>query len=306
MTEILTVLNGGVQTTIQDMGRRGLRHQGISPGGAADSVAARMANVIVGNLPDAPVIEVTLHGAQFEVMTDTVIAVCGGDLAPNVNGNPIVMWQEWEVRSGDLLHFMRRKNGCRAYIAIPGGVAAEKILGSASTDIRCGFGKVLKSGDVISSGMAFGEKKFYEDVSWVYEDAFLFRVIPGPNVDRFSAEAIAQLCNSEFTVTTRLDRSGIRLSCPPILAQGGEMLSEPVHAGNIQVVPDGSCIILGPECQTVGGYPRIASIISADLHKIGQLYPGDKIRFRAIGETEAVLLLKKMAERGGFEPPSHL
>ncbi len=301
--DVLRVIEPGLFTTVQDMGRYGFRLHGISEGGAFDKLSFIYANLCVGNEPYLPAFEITLQGPRLEVLNDTILSITGANLQARVNNKVIPLYTPIEVRKGDILSFGKRKWGCRAYLAIQGGVSCDRVFESYSTDTRIGYGglKLVQRGHVIKQLQDSKIKRLSERKINYYNKDFLFNnttdiceveVIEGPDFEFFCEENYKSFYTGIYEVTSYLDRVGIRLKGPSIKRSGKEMLSRPVSCGNIQITPDGYPIILGVESQTVGGYPRIACVISADLGKIAQLFTGDKIRFKKTTAQSALNKLK--------------
>jgi antagonist of KipI len=284
------VAEAGLLTTVQDAGRPGHRASGIAPGGAFDGFAFRAANLLCGNPEGAAALEVTYRGPRLEALADLVVAVCGADLGAAVDGRLIPRWRPVTIRRRSVLAFGPRVTGCRAYLAVSGGLEAPAFLHSRSTDVRCGLGgMVLAPGAVLESGRPRRPRlaDLALRVPAVYDPAGELRVIPGPDREAFPAGALADFLAGSFRIHSASDRSGVRLNGPAIPRLPEDVLSEPVAAGHIQIPPDGRPIILGPECGSVGGYPRIACLIAADLPRLAQLLPNDPVRFAKVTLDEA-------------------
>lgn len=289
--KIFEALAPGLSTTIQDLGRRGFSSIGVSQGGAYDSFAARCANLLVGNPESAPVLEITYQGPLLVAAEPVRVAITGADLAPSADGQPLRMWSSVQIGKGDKLAFGTRRTGCRAYLAVEGGFIAEQILGSAARDVRCGFGGIaLTQGtrlEVRPRTHVSGEATIAREVDSVYESVNVIRIVVGPDTEYFKERAVNQFLEGKFKVTSRSNRSGYRLEGSKLDRLPGEMLSEPVLPGVIQVPPDGHPIILGPECQNVGGYPRLGCVMQADFPKLAQAFIHDELSFRAVSVEEA-------------------
>ncbi|MFN7181441.1 MAG: biotin-dependent carboxyltransferase family protein [Planctomycetota bacterium] len=296
--EIFKVIESGLLTTVQDEGRARFRLDGISEGGAFDKFALAMANKCVGNEFNTPSLEITLVGPKLVLLNDAVIALTGANLGARVNNKFIGMYKPITVKKGDIISFGRRKWGCRTYLAVTGGILCEKVFGSFSTDSRIGLGGMkLLAGQIIEGGnFISSETKTFEYskrvVKSIYNNLEEIEVIEGPDLEFFDEESYRIFYSSIYEVTMYLDRSGIRLIGQPIKRKNEEMLSRPTTIGNIQIMPDGQPIVLGADCQTIGGYPRIATVISADICKLAQLVPGDKIKFKPTNISAAVTKLK--------------
>ncbi|OWA35526.1 hypothetical protein B9G55_12900 [Saccharibacillus sp. O16] len=375
----LTVQKPGLLTTIQDLGRCGYQQYGVTPGGAMDEYALRAANLMIGNDVGEAALEITLTGPTLRFERETLIALTGADLAPSIGGEALPMWRPVRVRAGAVLEFRTAVNGCRAYLALAGGLGVPEALGSRSTDLRAGLGglegRALRAADVLhtrtSAGAsdAFGPlrpiapgadfaaavvhaahgylvgRSDWADLpasgfaapaaaapgsgrsdpaaassrprspeaaasgaadsagrlqrEWSVSPAaapkhssssswMTIRVIRGTHFDRFDKQSQQALFNNVFRVDPQSDRMGCRLSGAALsLSQPLEMISEAVAAGTVQVPPGGNPIVLAADRQTTGGYPRIAQVAAVDLRILGQLRPGQQLRFMEITLEEA-------------------
>lgn len=317
---LLEVLDAGPQSTLQDLGRPGLQRHGITPGGAVDPQALRLANRLLGNRDDAPCLEFALVGPQLRTLHALKIAVTGASVAGLAGGRPL------EVAAGTRLDLRTVTRGARGYLAVVGGFTVERVLGGCGTDLRARFGglggRVLRAGDRLcgaapprarsratsrAKGAAppLAAPPLATPPDWFVDAAHLcgrdlrapLRIVRGPQADWFSAETWGTLLARAFTVTVRSDRMGVRLDGPPLLLpEPRELLSEGVAAGTIQVPPDGQPIVLLADRQTIGGYPKIANVVAADLGRLAQRRPGDTVRFERI-ELEAAPPLADEEER---------
>ena len=292
------VLHPGVHTTIQDLGRPGFMKYGTPASGVADRFSARVANSLVGNSPDAALLEITLFRLEILALNDLAIAVTGGNLSPRVNGNPLPMWQNYFVKKGDRVAFRARKQGFRAYLAVQGGFSGRKFLGSRSVFVRGLMGSILKAGEILgteSTGVKpTPPKSLAKEMIPPYPADNLLRVILGPQEDRFTPKGIETFLCSEYRVSPQSDRMGYRLQGPAVEhSQGADIISEPIARGAIQVPGDGLPILLLWDGQVSGGYTKIANVISADLDRAARIMPGESLRFRAVTLKEAHELLRK-------------
>ncbi len=283
----LAVKSPGLLTTVQDLGRPGFGVMGISPSGAADPVALRLGNLLVGNASIAAGLDMTLLGGSFEFPEGGVIALTGGDFVATLNGRAIEMWTPQPVPPGGTVALGHTRNFARSYLAVAGGIQVSSFLGSASTHLLCGLGgyqgRALKQGDVLCVGNR-AEKIENRTVSptalLMLKPRRVFRVTEGPQADAFSPEATQTFFRSTFRVSEASDRTGLRLEGPRIPCDSPrEMITEGAPLGAIQVTPSGQPIVLCVEQQTTGGYPKIANVIGVDLHRLGQLRPRVEIRF---------------------------
>ena len=291
------VVKAGMLTTIQDLGRFGYQKSGIIIGGAMDKLALRIGNLLLGNSEDEPGLEITLVGPTLRFKHEQLIVVTGADLSPSLNGNPIVMWRPTYVPSGAILSFGRSLSGCRAYLSVAGGFNIKPELGSCATYLQAGIGgwqgRALKNGDEIP----FNKK--YEDrgkFTWLPDlklyppaDMHTVRVVAGPELSWFTKESTDEFFKGTFIVSKENNRMGYRLDGPELqlLDYNMEMLSSPVCSGTVQVPQKGKPIILMADCQTAGGYPRIANIISADMSILAQKQTGDQLKFELVTLAQA-------------------
>ena len=298
------VLNPGVFTAVQDLGRPGYMKYGTPASGVADRFSAQVANSLVGNPPGAALLEITLFRLELLTLNHLVIAVTGGDLSPTLNGNPLPMWQTFPVNKGNRIAFRMRKQGFRAYLAVQGGLSGKEFLGSRSVFVRGLMGNVLQTGEILESGNPVTQsivlKKMPQEMVPAFSDKNPLRVILGPQEDRFTPKGIETFLSSEYRVSPQSDRMGYRLQGPTIEhSRGADIISEPIARGAIQVPGDGLPIILLWDGQVSGGYTKIANVISADLDHLAQVMPGDRIHFMAVSLEEAHQALREERGRWG-------
>jgi len=304
----LEILAAGPLTTVQDRGRFGFGRYGVPPGGAVDPFSLRVGNLLVGNRENEASLEITIIGLKIVALTDTLIAITGADLQPKVNETPLEMWRSHLLKKGDILSFKGPKSGCRAYLAIGGGISVQTIMGSKSTNLAAQFGglggRPLRKGDIISSDSPARYLKAvgrYLDKALIpsYAKDQALRVISGPQDDHFSTKAKEIFLDSPFRVTPQSDRTGIRLAGPHIAAKRSlkeSIISEGVVPGTIQIPGDAQPIIILGETVT-GGYRKVATVISADLPLLGQLKPGGRVNFRKVSMDEAYQAVREMEGR---------
>jgi biotin-dependent carboxylase-like uncharacterized protein len=304
----IEILSPGLQTTIQDLGRFGFGRYGVPPSGALDSFSLRIANLLVGNPEGHACFETTLMGLRFKALTDICFAISGADLQPQLQKRPIEMWRSHVMNKGEILSFAGPQSGCRAYIAVGGGIHVPNTLGSQSTNLPSGFGglagRALQKGDVIFiaspeislelAGRALNDK-------WVpaWPEVWMLRVIWGPQDDDFTDEGKGIFTRTLYRVSPQSDRTGIRLDGPAIQRKANtaeSIVSEGLISGCIQVPGDGKPIIILGETVS-GGYRKIATVISADLPLLGQIKPGDEINFKPISTDAAHQALVGMEGR---------
>ena len=302
----LEVLDGGLLTTVQDLGRYGYERLGVPVAGAMDPFALQAANILVGNRPGEAALEITLVGPTLRATESCLIAITGADLSPRLNGQEMPMWMAVFVRKGWLIEFGERKSGCRAYLAVAGGIDVPPIMGSKSTYLRGGFGgfegRALKEGDLIPIGRpayhlpSLAGNEFPADRIPEYSDAPEVCVILGPQDDHFTEEGIATFLSSEYKVSPASDRMGYRLQGPEIAHKGPTgIISDGIALGSVQVPADRQPIVMMADRQTTGGYPKIATVISADIPLLAQCVPGaSTVTFKAITVEEAQTRYREM------------
>ena len=299
----LLVHRPGLLSTVQDRGRNGWQSRGIGPGGAVDPLALRLANILVGNAADAAGLEFTLTGPVLRFESDAVIAVTGANLSATIGDRPVPAWHAVLVRAGCELTFGAPVSGCRAYLAIAGGIDVPIVLGGRGTHLRARFGglngRALVAGDRLTVGDASSDAQRLaahlakSEQPWLAEHATLareltatayadapVRLLPGRDTDRLDDAGRRAIFSTPFRVAPHSDRMGVRLEGPGLeLAPAEPCLSEPVTSGTVQLPPDGQPIILLADRQTTGGYPVIGHVATVDLPKLAQRRPGESLRF---------------------------
>lgn len=307
MTEVLRVQKPGLLTTIQDLGRPNAVAAGVPPGGAMDRFAHRAANLLVGNDESAATLECTLSGPQLVALHSCLVAITGADFDPRINGRPAPAWTGIFLSEGDELDFAGRRSGGRTYIAVAGGVAGDRWLGSFSTNLLVGrggmHGRQLLAGDVIAvagepSTPAVSGHHLVDRLRPDYHDHALSS-IAGPHIRRLPQQARKALFGSTFKVSRDADRMGYRLEGPTLDASGEELLSFGLAAGAIQVPRSGQAILLMADHQTAGGYPVVAVLAGAAMPVAAQLLPGDEVTFVELS-VEAALRMRA-AQRSGLD-----
>jgi antagonist of KipI len=281
---MIRVVSPGMQTTVQDLGRFGWAHFGVSPSGAADPLALRAANLLVGNAENAAALEMTLIGATLEFEQAATVAVTGSDFGPE-----LPLWTAVDVAAGQTLRFGPTRGGARSYLAVRGGLAVPLVMGSASTHVMTGVGgRPLRAGDVLAIGDG-AVRRPRTGSAPPFASAGPLRVTAGPQAERFRGE----LYEGSYAVSEESNRMGLRLRGTPIPSPAGGMLTEGVPLGAVQVPPDGQPIVLFVEHQTTGGYPKPANVISADFWRLGQLRPRDTVTFELVAMAQAIELLRE-------------
>ena len=289
----LEILRTGVQTTIQDFGRFGAAHLGISASGASDNLAMRIGNLIVGNPENTPVIEMTLTGDTVLFHSNAFVALVGSKFKINLDEKPFPFWTGTYISVGQILTIGPTLKGARCYLCVRGGLQVKNIINSASTHLTSRIGglngSILKKGDKIAFGnldkviQPIKNMKNYPDI-----DTSTIRVTKGLQWDWFDNQNRKLFFQNAYQVATLSNRMGLRLKGESILSsKGNEIITEGIPLGAIQIPGNGQPILSFVEHQTTGGYPKLANVISADLYKVGQLKPGDQFKFHLIDFPEA-------------------
>jgi biotin-dependent carboxylase-like uncharacterized protein len=291
---VLTVKSSTPLCLLQDAGRFGVRHLGVTQGGALDWVSMSWANKLLNNPLDAAVIEITLGGLTLIAESDCCLALAGADLGAMLDDRSIAPWRSFFVRKGQQLLFTHPVSGARAYIAAPGGFAAVEVLGSCATVGREGLGgldgsgKALAEGDQLTySGASFELHALPDYLIPDFSDHRPLDVVLGAQIGQFSGLSLFDAFNNDWTLDSRADRMGIRLLGPELVYQGKPMISEGIPLGAIQVPPDGQPIVLLNDRQTIGGYPRLGALTPLSLARLAQKLPGTVVRMRAVVQEMA-------------------
>jgi antagonist of KipI len=295
---VIHVVKPGLQTTVQDLGRWGHQAYGVAVAGPMDTVSHRLANLLVGNTDTAATLEITLIGPELEFSADAVVAVCGAEFDIMASNQAVLTGVTTKVSRGARLVFGRRRAGARAYLAVAGGLQTPVVLGSRATHLVSGMGGIDGRALVAGDRLPFVETGTLPTIRRAHglhlpaSGRARVRLLPGPQADWFSPSAISTLSSVSFRISPRSNRMGFRLEGPPLARQrGSEPISEPIAFGALQVPPAGEPILLMADRQTAGGYPKIASVIAADLPLAGQLAPGDFIEFAMCSRHEAAAAL---------------
>ena len=293
----LFVVEPGLLTTVQDLGRFGHQRVGVPPSGPMDRAAFLVANRLVGNPDVAAALECTIKGPRLEVRQAVVVAATGAPMGFTVNGQEAPAWTAVGVRPGDVLAFQMASAGCRAYLAVAGGIDVPLALGSRATYLRGRLGglggQALQKGDALPvgappPGAAREGRTVPPALRPAYPAERECRVILGPQDDRFTPEGIGAFLEGPYDVTPQADRMGYRLKGPVIAhARGHDIVSDGIPLGGIQVPGEGQPIALLVDRQTTGGYTKIATVIGVDIGAIGQTRPGQRVRFRQVTLAEA-------------------
>jgi antagonist of KipI len=310
-----TVVRPGIQATIQDLGRPGFRKSGVAPGGAVDALGLRIANLLIGNEESAAGLEVTLGGLRLRFSDERCVAWCGGAFEVKAGDLTLPAGHACVIAAGEELRFGHAESGFRAWLAISGGVDVPLVLASRATDLRGSFGGFEGRGLRANDRLPFGKHSpraqalitslrdtraanWGSPPEWALPLSSLhgepvLRVVRGVDWTRFSSTTIADILTQPFTVSPDSDRMGARLDGPALQRsdESADLISEAVTPGTIQVPPGGQPIMLLADCQTIGGYPRLAHVITVDLPLAAQLGPGDHVHFHEVPMTEAHHLL---------------
>ena len=305
----LTILKGGMLDTIQDAGRFGYQHLGINPTGTMDRFAASIANALVGNRPDEAVIELHFPASVFLFDQQAIIALAGADFNATINGEPIPINQTLLINKSSILQFQTKKNKARCYIAVKGGFKINKWLNSSSTNLKAEAGGLkgdrFKKDDVIELNSEFDLSNIlgtndFKILAWKANDGWSeneqneILLLPGNEWDWLDKNSKEKLVSGSFSISSNSDRMGYRLKGEILTTTiNEELVSSAICFGSIQLLPDGQLIILMADHQTTGGYPRVATIISAHLSQVAQMNAGEKIRFRFTDQATAEKLFMK-------------
>lgn len=297
------VEDAGLQTTLQAGPRIGLRHKGVPAGGAADLLSLALANRLVGNELDIPALEVTLSGVSLKFQSAKTIAITGAGTLARLNDRPLEEHTAHNVKVGDTLTLAPPSHGCRAYIAFAGGLEAESWLGVTSTYLpaSCGGfkGRALQRGDEVSFSPSESNTALQTPLEFRPHmgHSWILRATPGPEICALEDPSQQDFFKAAYQVSQRASRMGAALEGTSMrLASDGRLPSSAVFPGTVQCPPSGQPFLLMAEAQTTGGYPRIAQVIRADRHMLGQLRPGDRVQFlMTTPETAAETLRQKTA-----------
>ncbi|HEY0066686.1 MAG TPA: biotin-dependent carboxyltransferase family protein [Flavisolibacter sp.] len=295
----LKIIRAGILDTVQDLGRRGYQHLGINPGGAADRFSAALANALLGNELNSPVLELHFPAASLLFSKPAAVCITGADFSPTLNGEALPVGHPFIVAQGQSLRFLRPVAGARCYVAVWNGLKADEWLGSHSTHLKVGAGgwqgRPLRQGDEIPFS---GEMHFPGDahpsfrlLPWSYHapvSSGEIEILPGRDWYELTIPAQELVQNEAFFITSQADRMGCRLSGKPLEAKSHEqMVSSGVSFGTVQLLPDGQLMVLMADHQTTGGYPIVAQVNSTSLSLLAQKKSGEELRFRLTELEEA-------------------
>jgi biotin-dependent carboxylase-like uncharacterized protein len=297
---MLKVLRAGLLCSVQDLGRDGLTHWGISPSGAADALLLRAGNVLLGNPEGAAAVEITGWGGQYQFLSPAIVTIAG-DFSCKLGNQPAPAFHRLSLSAGAVVHVGNARRGFRGYLCVQGGILAPELWGSRSAYLPGGLGgwqgRALREGDLLPYGSAQPlPNPLPPDACWTGDalplDQALLRITVGQHAGMLPPDTLRTLCHDAWKVLPESNRMGLRLrhEGSGSLAAGtipGGILSEGVPAGSVQITPSGEPILLGVDAQTTGGYPIAACVISADLRLLGQLRPGALVRFSWVSLEEA-------------------
>lgn len=285
-------LNGGLNTTVQDLGRNGHQKSGFHVCGAMDQRAMKLANILIDNDENDAVLEFILMGPKLQFTSDTFVAITGGNFTPTLNNQPVPMYQAVPVKKDDILEFKFGQSGNWGYIAFAGGLDVPVEMGSRSTDIKCALGGYKGRKLAVNDQIEFCTSRTRLDkleerkleIPDYSADTTEIRVVLGPQEDYFTEAGIKTFLSSEYLLTSQSDRMGYRLEGDYIEHndKGSDIISDGIALGSIQVPAHGKPIIMLADRQTTGGYTKIATVISADIPKLVQCKFNKKVKFTAI------------------------
>jgi antagonist of KipI len=299
----LRIINPGLMTTIQDLGRYGYAHLGVTPAGAADALALRVANLLLGNQENTAALEMTLLGATVEFERAAIVVLTGAQVDCRLGSAKAPMWRAFPVLPGAVLKCGAISGGARAYLAVQGGFELKPVMGSVATLGSAHFGglegRTLKAGDrlAVSHVASSGVRRIFPHALAYLQPRRELRITPGPQASWIGPEGLQMLERGPYVVSGDSDRRGIRFQGEALrLPPKSQLLTEGISLGAMQVPPDGQPIILFVDQQTTGGYPKVANVIAADLRHVAQLRPRDQVHFRMVTVEAALGLLREQEE----------
>ncbi len=313
----IEVLRPGMLSTVQDLGRAGYAALGVGRSGALDTDALRLGNALLGNAATAAGLEITLHGPTLRFNTRGAFALCGADFIARLDGQTVSGWSAMAAEAGSVLELGHARSGCRAWLALAGGIDSPTVLGSRSTDLNAGLGplpQALRRGDVLTLGAQASTPRA-PSTRWSLDPRPWFaltehaplRLLPGRDYAHLDQSSVTALCNLEFRVAAASNRVGVRLNGATLrLTHALECVSEGCVPGVVQLPPSGQPIVLLGEHPVSGGYPRIAQIAAVDLPRLAQASPGSALRFVLIDlDTATRALLARQRARADLESRIH-
>ena len=289
----LEVIRAGLQSSVQDQGRFGYVHFGVSASGAADNFALRIGNILVGNPKQSAGIEMTIIGDKYRFKSDSYIALTGSEFEAELDNKPIPFWRGWPINNDQILDIRSTKTGARCYLCVAGGINVEDVMGAKTTHLTSGIGgghgRILKKQDVLDFGSLDKSIKPVEEINEpMTTDNEIIRVTKGRQWLWFDKKQKNKFFQHQYCVSDLSNRMGLRLKENAInTKKESEIITAGIPLGSVQIPGDGQPIISFVEHQTTGGYPVIANVISADLRKVGQLKSGDYFQFELISFSRA-------------------
>jgi len=286
----IKILNKGLLTSIQDLGRRGYQKCGVPISGVMDDYSHKIANILVDNTVEEATLEVTMLGPKIQFLDKQKISITGGNLQPKINNKSVPMWETLNVEKEDVLSFSGLKSGLRSYIAFSGGFDIPKPMGSKSYYSKANLGKEIKNNQIlkINTSLDYNNRRLSEEYIPQFKTEIECRVVLGPQDDYFAQEEINIFFKSKYNVSNASDRMGYRLEGNQIKHKlTPDIISDGLGKGAIQIPGNGEPIIMMSDAQTTGGYTKIGYVIKSDLNKLAQLKPGDQIQFKEISIEEA-------------------
>jgi len=289
---VFKVLSPGIFTTIQDLGRQGYTHLGIPPSGAMDEYAYRWTQKLLGD-EDGNALEILLSGLKLQATAPTTIAVCGANLDFRINGISQPIWQTHHIKENDILSFEAKRSGMRAYLAVKGGFDVPRYEKSFSTTLKEHKGKKLEAGDTLSFTPAHSNEQRRVPANYIpnYPTHLTLRIVLNYQHNYFTKEQKEKFFTSPYSLTPEMSRMGYKLQGEAITSNKGGIISEGITFGAVQIPPDGQPIVLLKERQTIGGYPKMGSVLSIDCFTLAQMPIGSSLRFETIDVEEAQKLI---------------
>lgn len=285
----LKIISPGLLTTVQDLGRRGHMSTGFQVSGAMDRRSMLIANILADNHDNTPVLEMTALGISAEFTSFCYFVLTGADMQASLNDKPVKTYKVISADKGDVLSMRSALSGCRAYLSVCGGFAVDPVMGSCSTNLKCGFGgfcgRKLKAGDLLEfrherEFIGVVQNRQISPAPVIGQKYISVRVIPGPQDDMFTAKGLSDFFGSAYSVSNKSDRMGIRLDGPKVEAVDQyDIISDGIAEGSVQIPKAGTPIIMMADRQTVGGYAKIATVISVDIPLLAQASPCSTVRF---------------------------
>lgn len=294
---MINILKPALQTTVQDLGRRGFRQLGVGLCGAMDGLSLTIGNYLVGNAADTAGLEFCMPPARLRFDVSCAMALTGADCSAHLDGVPVVLGRRVAVKAGQILDFEAPRAGFRAYLCVSGGIDVPLVMGSRSTDLQAAMGgldgRLIRCGDILKI-MAADVPRASGTGVLLPPLGHVIRVMPGPEFDGFEAESRDLFFSAAWKVTNQSNRMGYRLQGPTLVRRhADELKSHAVFPGFIQVPAGGAPIVLMADAQATGGYPRFANVIAADQWRLAQIAPGTSIRFVSLSRAEALIALQR-------------